>query len=168
MVCFLRQSWQGGSLCDSASPFLAQNKLYHNASMLLVAYNLNTNSSNFTCKFGGSFYGNPSCANASLNSAFAFNIVSAWILPFPANVLTVSQPIKACIPSNALHIIWSNGCCHVWDINETGASFSATLLKQWSMYVASECKTEDEDICIICIDHNCFEYFSGCMICLKQ
>ena len=45
----------------------------------------------------------PSCANASLNSAFAFHIVSAQILPFPANALTVSQPVKACSPSNAMH-----------------------------------------------------------------
>ena len=107
MVCFLRQSWHGGSWCDSASPFLAQNKLYRNASMLavagLVAHNLHTNSSNFTCKFGGRFHCTPSCANASLNSAFAFNIVSARILHFPANALTVSLPVKACIPSNALH-----------------------------------------------------------------
>ena len=35
--------------------------------------------------------------------AFAFNIVSARILHFSANALTVSQPVKACIPSNALH-----------------------------------------------------------------
>ena len=107
MVCFLRQSWHGGSWCDSASHFLAQNKWYRNASMLvvagLVAYSLQTNSSNLTCKFGGRFHCTPSCANPSLNSAFAFNIVTARILPFPANALMASQPVKACIPSNALH-----------------------------------------------------------------
>ena len=69
----------------------------------LVAHHLHTNSSNFTCKFGGRFHCTPSCAIASLNSAFAFNIVIVQILPFPANALTVSQPVKACIPSNALH-----------------------------------------------------------------
>ena len=55
------------------------------------------------CKFGGRFHCTPSCANHSLNSAFAFNIVTARILPFPANALLASQPVKACIPSNALH-----------------------------------------------------------------
>ena len=69
----------------------------------LVAHHLHTNFSNFTCKFGGRFHCTTSGANASLNSAFAFNIVIVQILPFPANALTVSQPVKACIPSNALH-----------------------------------------------------------------
>ena len=68
----------------------------------LVTHNLHTNSSNVTCKFGGRFHCTPSCTNASLNSAFAF--VSARVLPFLANALTVSQPVKACLPSNVLHI----------------------------------------------------------------
>ena len=68
----------------------------------LVAYNLHTNTSKLTCKFGVRFHCTPSCANASLNSAFAVNIVSARVLSFPANALTVSQPVKACSPGNAL------------------------------------------------------------------
>ena len=59
----------------------------------LVAHNLHTNSSNVICIFGGMFHCTPSCANASLNSAFAF--VSARVLPFPANALTVSQPVNS-------------------------------------------------------------------------
>ena len=152
MACFLGQYWQWGSWCDSASPFLAQNTLYRNASMFLVAglvaWYLHTHSSNFTCKFGGRFHCIPTCANASLNSAFAFHIVSARILPFPANALTVSQPVKACSPSNAMHTSGPTDAATFDKSIKRVRVVSATLLKQWSMYVVSECETEDEDICI--------------------
>ena len=46
-----------------------------------------------------------------------------------ANLDGGSTVIRSCANAS-----WSNGCCHVWDINHTGASLSATLLKQWSMY----------------------------------